>query len=169
MTRIIPAVGMVVLGVVAWVALWGDWSWANVLVGVVLATLTLVLQRRARSTPFRVEPGALVRLISIVLVDLARSTVSVAKEVITPTDYTEEAVLAIEVEPAAMSHALLLTVAITLTPGTAVVEVDPASSTLYLHVLHARDRDEIAAHVHQLADLAVAAFPSDAPAMEASP
>ena len=168
MTRSIPAVGMVVLGVVAWVALWGDWSWANILVGVVLATLTLVMQRRASSTEFRVEPVSLVRLIGVVLVDLARSTVSVAKEVIPPTDYTEEAVIGIEVDPAAMSHALLLTVAITLTPGTAVVEVHPSTSTLFLHVLHARDRDEITAHVHQLADLAVAAFPSGGHAMESS-
>lgn len=168
MSRLIVPFALVGAGTIAWVALWGDVSWANVLVGAVLSVATLVGQKRNRSTALRVEPVAFGRLLLAVLVDLGRSTVSVAKEVITPTDYTEEAVIGIPLDPSAMSHALLLTAAITLTPGTAVIEVDQRHSTLYLHVLHAGDREEITAHVHQLADLAVAAFPTDSPAMEAT-
>jgi len=168
MSRLLVPLALIGAGTTAWVALWGDVSWANVIVGVVLSVGTLIGQKRNRSNTLVVEPVAFCRLLFAVLVDLGRSTVSVAKEVITPTDYTEEAVIAIQLDPAAMPHALFLTAAITLTPGTAVVEVDEPGSTLYLHVLHACDRDEINAHVHRIASLAIAAFPVDGNAVEAT-
>ena len=53
----------------------------------------------------------------------------------------------------------MLVVAITVTPGTAVIDSDADTGRLYLHLLHAEKSDEIQRHVRQLADLACRALP----------
>lgn len=142
----------------AWCVLWQQVSIANVASGLLVA---VVATHPRLGTPgvggVRLVP--LVKLTWLVLTDLARSTVDVAYEVLTPTDYTDEIVIDVPVDPSSRSHFFLLTSAITLTPGTAVVEADHARSTLRLHLLHRDKQDEIVAHVHQLARLAHAALP----------
>lgn len=146
----------------AWCGLWRTFSFANVLSGFVIST-AIVLS--GVSTPgtggIRIVP--LLRLGWLVFVDLVSSTKEVATEILTPTDYTDEGVIAVELDAACGDHLLLLAVAITLTPGTAVVEVDPNTTTLYLHLLHIDQREETVSHVHDLARLACEALPSSRP------
>ncbi len=142
----------------AWCALWGAVSVANVLSGVVVAvTVTLVVG---------VEPGqgrihllALIRFVWLVAVDLVVSTVSVAWEILTPTDHTDEAIIAVDTQVESRAHLLMLVVAITVTPGTAVVDTDADTGRLYLHLLHADKADGIVEHVRRLAELACRALP----------
>ncbi len=95
----------------------------------------------------------------LVAVDLVVSTVQVAWEILTPTDYTDEAIIAVDTSVESRSHLLMLVVAITVTPGTAVIDSDVDTGRLYLHVLHAEKSDEIERHVRHLADLACRALP----------
>lgn len=141
--------------VLAWMSLWRDISWANLLsgvaiVGVMLATGLL----RPTPVPLRLVPFA--NFIFLVIGDLLKSTWAVVYEVLTPTDYTEEGIIAVDVPPGSCDSFLLLTVAITITPGTAVVDVDRQREILYLHLLHLEGRDEVEAHVLELAELALA-------------
>jgi multisubunit Na+/H+ antiporter MnhE subunit len=101
----------------------------------------------------------MVKLAAIVALDLVRSTFHVVWEILTPTDYTDEAIIAIDPPVDARSHLLLLVVAITVTPGTAVIDTDEETGRLYLHLLHAEAADEVTAHVHRVAELACRAFP----------
>jgi multicomponent Na+:H+ antiporter subunit E len=101
----------------------------------------------------------LLQLIWLVAVDLVVSTAVVVREVLTPTDFTDEAIIAIPIPPAGRVHLFLSYVAITITPGTAVVAAEADASVVYLHVLHADRRDEVEAHVLQLFDLAERALP----------
>ena len=143
-----------------WLALWGDISVANLLSGVVIAVAVSATGiGTAGRGGVRILP--LLKFSVLVFWDLLGSTWTVAREVITPTDYTDEAIIAVDVPIASRSHLLLLIVSITLTPGTAVVDADPDSGTLYLHLLHAERREETAAHVRELAELACAALPID--------
>ncbi len=143
--------------VFAWCSLWGEISVANVVSGTVVA-----FGATAIGTPGRggVRFGPLVRLAGLVALDMVTSTVSVAREILTPTDRTDEAVVAVPVPGDARTHLLLLIVAITVTPGTAVIDADPDASVLYLHMLHADRRDATAAHVQRLATLACQALPT---------
>ena len=154
----IRRVVMIVVFTAAWCGLWRDLSVANVASGLLLSTLILALGLGTSGTG-GVRFGALLRLSWLVIVDLIQSTKSVAYEVLTPTDYTEESVIAVKVPEASRNHLLLLTVAITLTPGTAVVDADPETCTLYLHVLHHDRTVETVAHVEELARLATEALP----------
>ncbi len=144
----------------AWCALWGGPSVANVLSGLALAAVVSGANFGTEGRG-RVRLGPLLRFLGLVLVDLVKSTAAVAVEVLTPTDYTDEAIVSVRVPGETRRHLLLLIVAVTVTPGTAVVDADPDTGTLYLHLLHADRRAETEAHVVELAELACAALPVD--------
>ncbi len=156
-----PSVGRIVTVIgltAAWCGLWRDISVANAVVGFGLAIAIVATGYGTPGTSgVRIRP--LLRLVWLVFLDLVSSTVAVAREILTPTDYTEEAIIAVVVEPGSDQHFLLLTVAITLTPGTAVIDADPASGTLYLHLLHFDKASETETHVKRLAELSCRALP----------
>lgn len=144
--------------VAAWCALWGEVSVANLLSGAIVA---VAISATGIGTPGRggIRLLLLARFVGLVAVDLVVSTITVAREILTPTDYTEEAIIAVPVPIETRSHLLLMIVAVTLTPGTAVVDADPEGGVLYLHLLHADRREATTTHVQELADLACRALP----------
>ena len=146
----------------AWCALWGSVSIANVVAGLIIGSLVSL---PALGTPgeggLRIVP--LVKFGAMVVWDLVASTFSVAYEVMTPPDNTEEAIVAVDLPGDSRSHLLLLVVAVTVTPGTAVIDVDAAQGRIYLHLLHAERADATAVHVRKLAELACAALPVPEP------
>ncbi len=142
----------------AWCALWGGVSVANVLSGVLVA-ITVTLVAGVEPGQGRIHVLALLQFVWLVAVDLVVSTVSVAWEILTPTDYTDEAIIAVDTQAESRAHLLMLVVAITVTPGTAVVDSDADTGRLYLHLLHADKADGIVEHVRRLAELGCRALP----------
>lgn len=147
-----------VLLVAAWCALWGGVSIANALAGVVVAVV-VTLAAGVEPGQGRIRPLSLLHFVWLVAVDLVVSTVSVAWEILTPTDYTDEAIIAVDTQAESRAHLLMLVVAITVTPGTAVVDADADTGRLYVHLLHADKADSTVDHVRRLADLACRALP----------
>ena len=144
--------------VAAWCALWGSVTVANIASGTlvaVAATLFAGVDRDAGG--LRIVP--LLHFVWLVLADLVVSTVQVSWEILTPTDHTDEAIIAVDPQLGSRSHFLMLVVAITVTPGTAVVDTDRDTGRLYLHLLHAEKAPEIERHVCRLAELACRALP----------
>ena len=115
--------------------------------------------RASTATPAVCASFPLLHFVWLVVVDLVVSTVNVAWEILTPTDYTDEAIIAVDTNIEARSHFLMLVVAITVTPGTAVIDSDADTGRLYLHLLHAEKAPEIELHVRHLAELACRALP----------
>jgi len=142
----------------AWCALWGTISVANILSGTLVAVAATLFAGVDRNAG-RVNILALLHFVWLVAVDLVVSTVNVAWEILTPTDYTDEAIIAVDTNIEARSHFLMLVVAITVTPGTAVIDSDADTGRLYLHLLHAEKAPEIELHVQHLAALACRALP----------
>jgi len=146
--------------VIAWCALWGSVSVANVLSGTLIAVAATMFSGVDRTSGgLRIVP--LLHFVWLVAVDLVVSTASVAWEILTPTDYTDEAIIAVDTGIASRSHFLMLVVAITVTPGTAVIDSDSDTGRLYLHLLHAEKAPEIEQHVRHLAELACRALPAN--------
>lgn len=144
--------------VAAWCALWNRFSFANVASGLIVAVIvTSPKLGPAAEGGIRIKP--LLMFGGIVAKDLVMSTFNVAYEVITPTDYTEEAIIGVDLPGNARAHMMLIAVAVTVTPGTAVIDVDPEGSRIYLHILHAERADLTALHVQNLAELACRALP----------
>ncbi|MFN3218260.1 MAG: Na+/H+ antiporter subunit E [Acidimicrobiales bacterium] len=155
--RLVTVAGLVF----AWLALWGTISVANILSGILVSVLVLG-SGVGTSGRGGIRIGPLLRFGLLVLIDLVKSSFTVAWEILTPTDYTEEAIIAVEAPVDTRHHLLLLVVAVTVTPGTAVIDTDPDTGTLYVHLLHANKADEIRAHVLELSDLACRALPMSA-------
>ncbi len=151
-------IALVVILTVSWSALWGDLSWANAIAGFAVG---LAVVGTGMCPPGRgnLRIGPLVRFTALVARDLVVSTFQVAREILTPTDHTDEAIIRVDVPADTRSHLLLLVVAITVTPGTAVVDADPDTGTLYLHVLHHNRHEQVRSHVARLAELGCAALP----------
>ncbi len=148
----------IALLVMAWCALWGSVSAANILSGTLIAVAATIFSGVDRNTGgLHLVP--LLHFVWLVGVDLVVSTVSVAWEILTPTDYTDEAIIAVDTNVESRSHFLMLVVAITVTPGTAVIDSDGDTGRLYLHLLHAEKAPEIERHVRHLAELACRALP----------
>jgi multicomponent Na+:H+ antiporter subunit E len=160
-------IAIVVLLVFAWCALWGSPTPANIASGFVVAIIVAMIDIGPPGRGgVRIRP--LLRFARLVAVDLVISTVNVVREVITPTDHTEESIVAVRLPIDSRAHLLLMVVAITVTPGTAVVDTDPDDGTLYLHLLHDRRRQATIDHVRELADLACAALPIESSSTEAA-
>ena len=159
--RLLTVVGLML----AWCALWGTISFANLVSGaaVGVAALTVGVGGSGRGG---IRLGAMLRLAGIVGLDMVMSTATVARVVLSPGGRTTEAIISVPISAPAKHHLLLLYVAITVTPGTAVVAAEADGSVLYLHVLDADRRDAVEAHVQRLADLACEALPTPEPKME---
>ena len=155
---VVTTVGLVLV----WCGLWGSVSIANLASGLALSVVVLAADRgpTARQV-IRFRP--LLRFAWLVLGDLARSTVNVAIEIATPNDGTEEVIVAVDLPETGSEHLLLLSASITLSPGTAVVDVDRSSGRYYIHLLHSRLSSETVAHARKLAELACEALPTSSP------
>ncbi|MDH4144737.1 MAG: Na+/H+ antiporter subunit E [Acidimicrobiia bacterium] len=140
-----------------WCALWGEASIANVASGLAVALVAgrTMGPRRARS----IRLGPLARFHLLVAADLVVSTVVIVREILTWRDDTDEIVISVQLPAEAADHLLMVTAGLTVTPGTAVVEVDRERAVVHLHLLHASRADSAVAHARRLATLAAAAFP----------
>lgn len=125
---------------VVWVALWGEISAANLLGGVVLAVaLVALLPLAAVRDPARVRPLGLARFLAVFAVDLVLASVQVVVLVLRRDGPTRQGIIRVPVSGDSDRLLTLVANAISLTPGTLTVEVDRASSTLWVHALDVGD------------------------------
>lgn len=77
------------------------------------------------------------------LVDLVRSNVRVARQVLALELDISPAVVAVELQPLTDAELLTLTGLLTITPGTLSLDVSDDGGTLYVHVMDTRDPEEV--------------------------
>lgn len=155
-------VGQGVWMVVLWVVLWGEITAANVLSGVAVSAallLLLPLHRGVRGR-FHLRPLRAVGFVLWLLVQIVKSNLLVAWEIITPGDRIRAGVVSVTLPPCSDGLVTLVANCITLTPGTLTLEVRREPTTLYVHVLHLRDVDDVRRDVLDLLRRAVRAFGS---------
>jgi multicomponent Na+:H+ antiporter subunit E len=129
--------------VVVWILLWGTWSWANLISGVIVAVaVTLLLPLPPVVGGTRMRPAVLVFL-GHFLVDLVLSAAQVAWQTIRPGGIHHSAIISVQLRT---DSDLLLTIvaeALTLVPGSLVIDMDREDRTLSLHILHVRDEADV--------------------------
>ncbi|NUW10067.1 Na+/H+ antiporter subunit E [Streptomyces sp. CAI-21] len=130
---------LVVWLAVIWVLLWGTFSWANLVNGVVVAVLLcLAFPLPPADLGLRLHPWGILKLLLYLLWDMWISGVRVTKQIF--VDYPHRAaVLAI---PLRCRSELMLTataVAVSNVPGGSVIELRRATATLFVHVLDVDD------------------------------
>jgi multicomponent Na+:H+ antiporter subunit E len=151
--------------ILVWSLLWGDFSVANVISGLVVAlVITVLLPLPAVPVEGRLHPLSLLKLIVLVGYYLVLSSVQVAWLAIRPGPPPLVAVLRAHL---ALKSDLVLALAVNifnLIPGSIVLEIDQNRRMLYLHVIDVgseRSVQRFYRQVDQVERLLVAAFERD--------
>jgi Multisubunit Na+/H+ antiporter, MnhE subunit len=138
--RIIAVIGLVAV----WCLLWGSFSWANLIGGLVLAVVVLVAFPLPPVTfAGRVHLPGLVRFVARFLRDLVVSSVQVAALAFRFGHVPRSAIIAVPLRIRSDLNLTLTAVALCLVPGSLVVEVDRAAGVLYVHALGVRDAEQV--------------------------
>lgn len=149
--------------VATWVLAWGDLSVANVLSGAVVAAVLLAVFPVGRLPDRRghtVRLLPLVPLVATFVLDVVVSHLAMARDVIVGQSRITTGVIACPLRVDSDGLATFLVNLITLTPGIMPIDVTYGPHVIYVHVLHARDKERILAAVRRYETLAVRAFGS---------
>lgn len=151
--------------VAVWVLLWGAWSAANVLSGIVVAALLILLlvpAERRRAEIVALRPVALLRLGVYLLRQLASSNIVLIREVVARRGRLQTAVVAVPLTGASDQVVTTLANFMAMAPGTMPVEVEDDPTVLYVHVLHLHDLEAARQQLYRLRDLTVLAIGGEA-------
>ncbi|WP_199514091.1 Na+/H+ antiporter subunit E [Nucisporomicrobium flavum] len=138
--RIVAALVLVAV----WMLLWGVFSWATLAGGIVVAAVVLkVFPLPAVTFAGRPHPLGLLRFAVRFAGDLVRASVQLAVLAFRLGHQPRSAIIRV---PLRVPSDLVLTLtgeAVSLVPGSLIVDTDQASTTLYIHVIGVADRDAV--------------------------
>lgn len=124
------------MGALLWVLLWGDLSWANVLSGLALGALVAVaFPLPPFGTAATVRPLAVLRLAGRFVSDLVLASFQVAWSAVTPGPTPEGGLVSVRLRTRFDLFVSTTAGLSSMVPGTLVIDHDPPSGTLTLHVL----------------------------------
>ena len=158
LARLLPVAWLVLV----WMLLWGTFSWANLISGVLVAVLVLGLFPLPRiAGSGRLRPVPALGFLGRFVLDLVRSSVQVAWQSVRPGPPVRSAIVAARLSDPSEFLLAMVVETLSLVPGSVVIDVDPAERTLYAHVLGADDDAAVDAFRAQVARIEadlVAAF-----------
>lgn len=119
-----------------WVMLQESWTVLTFLSGYLIGILILFLLDRFLPTKFYVRTLlAVINLILIFMLELAISAIIVLKEILKPKVTITPGIFTLETDLESDLEIILLSLLITLTPGSVVMEITPDKKLLYVHGL----------------------------------
>jgi multicomponent Na+:H+ antiporter subunit E len=150
--------------VLVWNLLWGTWSWANLLSGAVVAlAVTLLLPLPPVVGGFTLRPLRILAFAGTFLADLVSSGALVAWQTVRPRGIGRSAIIRVQLRTDSDLLLTMISEALTLVPGSMVIDMDRENRTLAMHILHADDEDDLErqrAAVLRVEDRVVRAFGS---------
>ncbi|MCU1688785.1 MAG: putative monovalent cation/H+ antiporter subunit [Pseudonocardiales bacterium] len=162
--------------VAVWMLLWGTFSIANAVNGLILAILvTRLFPLPPVPHVGRLHPWGATVLMGRFLWDLIPATLQVAAHALRPGPPVRSAVIAVQMRSPDDLPLTLTAEMVSLTPGSAIVEMDREARVLYVHVLGLSDRadaDAVRDDIRALEDRvlrAVARNPPPRPARAGHP
>jgi multicomponent Na+:H+ antiporter subunit E len=157
---------LIVWLVLVWILLWGTWSWANLLSGllIALAVLTLLpLPHVVGGTRVRLVP--LLVFVGHFVADLFTSGAEVAWQALRPGGVRRTAIVRVQLRADSDLLLTMVAEATSLVPGSLVLDLDREQRVMTCHLLPARDLDDVArkkAHILVVERRLVRAFGSAA-------
>ena len=104
----------------------------------------LIMMRKSFSSRFYMgRVWAVIKLTLLFLKELVLSNISVLKLIIKPKMQIRPAIFAMPTVLEKDWEITLLSIMITLTPGTLVMDISPDNKTLYIHALNIREINEM--------------------------
>ncbi|RMD66498.1 MAG: Na+/H+ antiporter subunit E [Planctomycetota bacterium] len=138
---------------VVWCALWGVATAWMFIGGMLVGAGVISAYSRARGEePYLGRGWELLRFAMGYVWLLTKANALVAWEVLTPRMHQSPRIIRYPVSGLSDAHRTTLANAITLTPGTLVVDVSPDDRWMYIHCMYARDRAKAVAEIDDLAE-----------------
>jgi multicomponent Na+:H+ antiporter subunit E len=127
-----------ILLALAWAALQGDVSLANLVVGYGVGYVILALLAKGGVMPstLATRTAHAVALSGFFIWELMLANVKVAIDVLRPRTTIRPAVVAIPLDVTSDAEILLLSMLINITPGSVTIDLSADRRTLYVHVMH---------------------------------
>ena len=127
-----------ILLALAWAALQGDITLANLLVGYAVGYVILALLAKGGAMPSAMasRTGHAVGLAGFFVRELLMANVRVAADVLRPSTRIHPAVVGIPLDVTTDGEILLLSMLINITPGSVTIDLSEDRQTLYVHVMH---------------------------------
>ena len=126
---------------VVWVLLWGTFTPASIVGGVLVAVLVAVLFRMPPTTDrLPLRPLRLLGLVGYLAYDLVVSGAEVSWQVLRHGPRAEGAILAVPLLSSSDRVVTVMANAVSLSPGTMALQLDPAHDVWYVYTLGPRDR-----------------------------
>lgn len=142
------AVGWLVL---VWNLFWGDFSWANLLGGLLVAAGVLVFFPLPPVTfGGRLRPGGLLVFGVRFVTELVRASLHVARIAVQPGYVPRSAIVAVRLRVPTDLNLALTAEVLSLVPGTLIVETDRQAAVLYVHVLDVHGPADLVAARRQI-------------------
>jgi multicomponent Na+:H+ antiporter subunit E len=139
-----------ILLALAWAALEGRFSLANLLAGWGVGYLILLLLVRGGvlgPSKYVGRLGRFVRLAGMFVWELVRANLRVALDVATPRFHMRPGVIRVPLDVKSDAEILLLAALINLTPGSVALDVSDDRKVMYVHVMYIRTPDEARAEI----------------------
>lgn len=141
-SNLVPFAGLVVL----WMLLWGQFTWVSLVTGLALALLvSTVFYLPAVRLSGRFNPGRALLFFLRLLVDIVRASLQIAWLVVSPRYRPSNAVIAVPLRTRSDLVMTFTAEAISLVPGSIVLDIDRETATLYLHALDVHSVEQIPA------------------------
>jgi multicomponent Na+:H+ antiporter subunit E len=143
--HVVAVLGMALV----WILLWGTFSWANLLGGLVVAGVVL-LAFPLPPVAFggRLRPVPLLRFVAWFVRDLFMASVQVAWLAFRVGHTPRSAIIGVRLRVGTDLNLTLTAEALSLLPGSLIVEADRDAGVLYIHVIDVYDRAQ-AEHFRQ--------------------
>jgi len=130
--------------VVLWMLLWGTISWLSLVSGAAVAILvTRLLYLPPVELSGRFNPFWFIVFLARFFFDLVLASFQVAFQAFRPSGIRRNAVIEVDLVTRSDLIMTLTAIAISLIPGSLVLEVDRQQSILYVHALSMRDDAEV--------------------------
>jgi len=131
-----------------WGAMTGDFSVANLGVGLVFGFIALFASQRVLGQPaYASRVMKVLSFIVFYLRELALSNVRVAIDVVTPRHRARPGVVAVRLEAQTDAEITLLANLLSMTPGTLTLDVSDDRRVLYVHAINVSDPDAFRRHL----------------------
>ncbi|MER7456041.1 Na+/H+ antiporter subunit E [Micromonospora sp. NPDC126480] len=137
--------------VLVWNLLWGAFSWVNLIGGLLVAAVVLLFFPLPPVTfGGRVRPRALLAFLLRFAAELVAASLHVARIAVQPGYVPCGAIIAVRLRVRTDLNLALTAEAISLVPGTLIVDVDRGRGVLYVHLLDVHGPRDLAAGREQV-------------------
>lgn len=132
--------------VVLWMVLWGQYTWLGLLTGIVVAiVVTRAFYLPAVDLPDRINLWYTLVFLSHFFLDVAVASFQVAFQALKPGRVPRNSVIGVQLVTRNDLIMTLDAIAMSLVPGSLVVEADRGQSTLYLHTFGTETLEDVEA------------------------